>query len=94
MPEAPGAQTPPDLEPIDLSAGPMNVQSRTRSDSTAQPLAQVGLGPVPEGFELNVGSSNGATNRLYVILMTSAAGNARVELEAKLGNLEVGGNVY
>jgi hypothetical protein len=87
-------QSPPNLDPIDVTVDAVVVQSRNKDDSTAQSLEQVGLGPVPEGYELNEGSGAAAVNRLFVIPMTSTSGTTRVALEAKLGLLEVGGNAY
>ncbi len=89
------AQVPADLTPVNLNlGGGLNVQSRTRTETSPKPLTQVGLGPPPDGVELNVGSGVGSVSRLYVVDMTATLANAQVELQAKLNRLDVGGGGY
>lgn len=90
------SQIPPDLSPIDETLGTGRiVQSRTRSDTGAQPLAYSGSGPPPEGYELASGGGSGFSTDLYQINITASAdSSSTAEIEAKLGLLGVGGGGY
>lgn len=69
------------------------VESRSRSDAVAQPIAPVGIGPPPDGFSINVGG--GFVNELFLLNVTAAASNNGVaELEAKLGSLQPNTGAY
>lgn len=83
------AESPPDLRAFDIElADEANVQSRSRQEATPQELKQVGLGEPPEGYSVNVGTSAGYINRIYLVRTTATAGGSTVELEAKLSRTE------
>ncbi len=87
-------ESPPDLTAIDLSFGSATIQSRSRSDSTPQTLEQEGLGAVPEGYSVNVGSGASYYNRIYQVNVTATSGTSTAELEAKLSRVEAEGQGY
>ena len=78
--------------PRDLSAfsftveGDITVQSRSRDDSSAQPIATGGIGQPPDGYSINVGS--GFVNETFQVNVT-AGGVAKpsAEIEVKVGLL-------
>lgn len=85
--------------PRDLTAFNYNmtngtlVESRSRSDGAPQPIAQVGVGPPPDGYSINLGG--GFLNELFLLNVTaSAANNGVTELEAKLGSLQPNSGAY
>lgn len=78
------------LPPRDLSAFSFTlpngtpVQSRTRSDSTPQPISQGGLGKPPSGYSMNIGS--GFVSETFQVNVTAGGANMpTTEVEAKLG---------
>ena len=83
------AESPPDLTSFDIDlADGANVQSRSRQEATPVELKQVGLGKPPEGYGVNVGSSAGYINRIFLVRTTATSGGSTVELEAKLSRTE------
>ena len=63
------------------------VESRSRSDGSAQPIQHKGAGAPPDGYSINIGS--GFVNELFLVNVTATAVNSGVsELEAKLGSLQ------
>ena len=88
-------QFPPNLNAfsVALSDG-VDVESRTREESTAQSLPQVGLGESPEGYSLNVGSDAGYISRVFRVDVTAFTGTATAEVQAKLSRLEAGAGGY
>lgn len=88
------AESPPDLTEIDLSYGGATIQSRSRSESTATPLDQVGLGETKEGYAVNVGAGATIINRIYQVNVTSSSGASTAELEAKLNRMEAESHGY
>jgi hypothetical protein len=89
-------QTPPDLSPIDVSfANGDGVESRTRSEANAQPLAFAGTGAPPDGYALASGGGGGYFSEIYQVNLTALRGaQAVAEVEAKIGALAVGGGGY
>ena len=69
--------------------------STTRSESTPVNLDQVGTGPVPEGYSVNLGSTGAVyLNRIYRVNITANTGSSAAELEAKLSRIEAEGQGY
>jgi hypothetical protein len=69
------------------------VESRSRSDAAALPIAAAGIGPPPDGYSINVGG--GFLNELFLLNVTAAATNNGVaELETKLGSLQPNAGAY
>ena len=64
------------------------MQSRSRTETVPQTLAQVGLGEAAEGFALNVGSGAGQLNRIYQVNVTAEAGGSTTEIEVRLSRTE------
>ena len=87
-------ESPPNLTPINTTAGPATIESRTRSESTPQTLEQVGLGTTPDGFSLNVGPGAIYLNRVYQVNITATSGTSTAELEARLSRIEAEGQGY
>ncbi|TMA23038.1 MAG: hypothetical protein E6J87_25630 [Deltaproteobacteria bacterium] len=88
-------QSPPNLNPIDVSLTTATVQSRRREQTAAQPLQQVGNGGSPvEGYSLNVGVNVGAVQRVFVVDSTAIDSRSTVEVEAKLARTEVEATAY
>ncbi len=87
-------RSPPDLTAIDLTFGSATIQSRSRSQSTPQTLAQVGLGAAPKGFSVNVGTGASFFNRIYEVNVTATSGSSTAEVEAKLSRVEAEGQGY
>ena len=90
------SEVPPNLSPIDVVfGGGKIVQSRTRTDTAAQPLAYAGSGPPPEGYGLASGGGAGFSTDLYQVNITASADStSQAEIEARLGLLGVGGGGY
>jgi hypothetical protein len=69
------------------------VESRSRSDASAQPIANAGIGAPPDGYSINVGA--GFVNELFLLNVTALGVNSGVaELEAKLGSLQPNAGAY
>lgn len=69
------------------------VESRSRTDATAQDISPVGVGAPPDGYSINVGG--GFVNELFLLNVTAEARNNGVaELEAKLGSLQSNAGAY
>ncbi len=69
------------------------VQSRRRTDGSAQAIATAGLGAPPDGYSINIGG--GYINELFQVNVTAVASNNGVsELEAKLGSLQPNSGAY
>jgi len=84
------SQSPPNLNALDIAlADGVDVQSRTRDQTSAQDLLQHSLGTSKEGFDASVGSGVGSVTRIYVVTTTATSGGSTVELEAKLGRTAV-----
>ena len=82
------SQSPPDLSAfsVDLGSGRL-AQSRTRADSTPQPMAQVGVGPPPDGFGITVGGG-GFVNEIFLANVTATSPDgATAQLQTKIGRL-------
>jgi hypothetical protein len=63
------------------------VESRGRTDSTAQDINADGIGQPPDGMQINVGS--GYVNELFELTVTAEATNgATTELQTKLALLQ------
>jgi type II secretory pathway pseudopilin PulG len=83
------SDTPPNLTPIDITlsdgrGGNTAIRSKTREDTSAQILQQVGTGSPPDGYAVNVGSGSGHYSKIYLVTVTADSGGSIVELEAKL----------
>jgi hypothetical protein len=69
------------------------VESRRRTDPSAQDIQTLDPGPPPDGFMINTGS--GYVNELFLLNVTAEARNNGVaELEAKLGSLQPNAGAY
>ena len=79
-------QDPADLSAFDVNlANSLNIQSRTRSETTPQALDQIGLGGVAEGESLGTGAGVGTVTRVYLVTVTASSPNgATAEVEAKI----------
>ena len=97
------SESPPNLAPIDIDYGRGGfVQSRTRSQTAAQPLGFAGSGAgadgssaPPEGYALPSGSGGAFSTDVYQINITASAdGTAVAEVEARLGVAGPGGGGY
>jgi len=88
-------ESPPNLNAfdIDLVEG-ANLQSRTRTETSAQDLDQAGLGEPEEGYALNMGSGVASVKRVFLVNVTAEAGGSTAEVEAKLGRSEVEATGY
>ncbi len=88
------AASPPDVTAFDVDLGGGRlVQSRTRADTSPQPIAMAGMGPPPEGYAINTGS--GYVNEVYLVNVTSPSPDGTTaEIEARLGRLEAGSGGY
>jgi Tfp pilus assembly protein PilX len=76
-------QEPPNTAPIDITVGALNVQSRTRADTTPQALTALGPGGPPEGYGFNTGS--GYVSELFRVDITSNGTNgSTAELQSKV----------
>jgi hypothetical protein len=70
---------------IPLGDGGIRVQSRRRSDSTAQPIVPLGTSGQAADNMINIGSSIGITDEMYQVNVTgSTPARAFAEVEAKL----------
>ena len=88
-------ESPPNLTAfdVDLVEG-ANMQSRTRTETSAQDLDQTGLGEPEEGYALNVGTGVSSIKRVFLVNVTAEAGGSTAEIEAKLGRSEVEATGY
>ena len=87
--------TPPqDLAAFSLTLGDGTlVQSRSREDTSTQPIGKGGLGSAPGGYAINIGS--GFVNETYKLNVTATRGNLpTTELEVRLGMLGVNSGAY
>ena len=77
---------------IDLGDG-RTVESRRRSEGSAQSLSEAGLGLPPEGFALpSGGGTTGYVTNVYQVNITATSSDGSVvELESKMGILSIGG---
>jgi hypothetical protein len=85
---------PRDLSPFTftLSDG-TTVESRARSDASAQPIAAAGIGQPPDGYAINVGT--GYVNELFDLNVTASSPAGSVsELESKLALLQPNSGGY
>ena len=86
-------QNPPRMDAVDIIIDGRSVQSRRRSVSGAQPIAQVGTGAPPEGYSANVGA--GYVSKLFLVPVTAASPDGGVsEIEAKMARLSASGASY
>ena len=88
------AQMPPDLTAFDIDlGGGRRAQSRTRTDTSTQPLSYSGIGPPPEGYALHSGGgSTGYATDVYQVNVTATSNTGSiVEVESKMGILSDGG---
>ena len=83
----------------DLSAFTFNwpdgttVASRSRSDASAQPISEGGVGSAPGGYAINIGS--GFVNQTYKLNVTATRNNlATTEIEVRIGMLGVNSGAY
>jgi Tfp pilus assembly protein PilX len=82
-------QSPPNLSAFDITlADGANLQSRARTEGTAQDVAQVGLGDPGEGFGVNTGTGVTAVSRVYEITVTATSGGSIAEVQARISRLE------
>ena len=83
-------QNPPNLTAFDVDlADGANVQSRTRTETVAAPIAPVGTGSGKEGYGLGVGSGATSKSTVYEVNVTATYANAAAaELEARLSRTE------
>ena len=91
------AQEPADLSPIDVNlANNLNIQSRTREETTAQDLDQIGTGgETVEGESLNVGGGVGTLTRVYLVTVTATSPNgSTAEVEAKISRTSADATGY
>lgn len=85
------ARTPPRLDPFNVTyANGSTVRSGTRTDGAAQQIISAGVGPPPEGFSINLGSSGYAASLYRTAVTGSDIGTGTVELEAKYSRFEAG----
>ena len=81
------SQSPPNLNPIDILIGNIDVESRTRAETSAQNIEFLGTGASPEGYGVNVGS--GYSSELYQVDITSLAPNgSTAQLQSKFYTFE------
>ena len=79
------SKSPPNLTPFDVNlVDGANVQSRTRSDGSPQPLGQVGVGTPKEGYGMGIGSGVGFITRVFLVHTTATGAGSTVELQTKL----------
>ncbi len=84
------SQAPPNLTAFDVNlAFGANVQSRERTDTSPQPLEEVGMVQNKEAMGMEAGASVGMVSRIYVVNTTAVGGGSTVELQAKLGRTAV-----
>ena len=84
------SQSPPNLTAFDVNlAYGANVQSRERTDTSPQPLEEVGMVQSKEAMGMEAGASVGMVSRIYVVNTTAVGGGSTVELQAKLGRTAV-----
>jgi Tfp pilus assembly protein PilX len=82
--------------PLDVSSfsimleGGRRVESRRRSDGAPQALLRSGIGPPPEGYEINTGSSSFYSEIYLVNITSSSPAGTTTELEAKVARLMAG----
>lgn len=75
---------PPNVNAIDVTIGNVEVESRTRAESSPQPLDSLGSGPPPEGYAINTGGG-GYVSELFLIDITSVSPTgSTAELQSKV----------
>jgi hypothetical protein len=88
------SQSPPNLNAFTVNVDGTTVESRTRSDTSPQPLVQETAGAPPDGFAINVGSDTGFGGQVYKVSVTGQNGSSVAELEVRFSRLEAGGTAY
>ncbi len=86
-------QSPPNLAPFNITLpNGVIVESRSRDDTTPQPIAPAGTGPAPAGYSINLGSGSGFSSELYLVNVTATSpGGTATELEVKVGTISASG---
>jgi hypothetical protein len=80
-----------DVTPVNQTLGDgTNIRTGTRTDTTPQNVRQGGaVNSPPDGYMINVGSGGFSTLPYYAEITATGPDNSVVELEAKLGRLEM-----